>query len=164
MCLHKPSSFLYSPPAGYPQGAPLRCWVCRGHPRGSPEGAPLAGMGDGATYPRGSRSLRVSLRPLGTHNGHPYSAGCAAPPRGSPEGRSPFGRRYGGCASINHLLYSRGSPEGHSPNGGSLRVSLRTSLLSLFPLPSRKGARGMVRPYPRSVAVYAWENSPHQAA
>ena len=40
--------------------------------------------------------------------------------RGSPEGSTPTGRRYGGCASIND-----------------------TSLLS--PLPSRKGARGMVR-------------------
>ena len=46
--------------------------------------------------------------------------GCAAPPRGSPEGRSPFGRRYGGCASINHLLFF------------------------ILPLPLRKGARGMV--------------------
>ncbi len=70
---------------------------------------------------------------------------CRVCPRGSPEGHSPFGRRYGGCASINLLLYSRGSPEGHRSNGGSLRVSLRTSLLSLFPLPLRKGARGMVR-------------------
>ena len=126
--------------AGYPQGAPLRCWVCRAPSRGSPEGRSPFGT-----------SLRVSLRPLGTHKGHPYGAGCAAPPRGSPEGRSPFGRRYGGCASINHLLYSRGSPEGHRPNGGSLRVSLRTSLLSLFPLPARKGARGMVRPTPAGV-------------
>ena len=35
-----------------------------------------------------------------------------------------------------------GSPEGHRPFGRSLRVSLRTSFY--FPLPGRKGARGMV--------------------
>ncbi len=99
---------------------------------------------------------------------------CPSRPSGSPEGHRPNGRRYGGCAARR-----RGSPEGHRPNGRSLGVSLtprgesrgappqwqevwrmclhKPSSL-LFPLPLRKGARGMVRPTPAGV----WGCAPTQ--
>ena len=57
-------------------------------------------------YPRGTPKGGVT--PTGCPSGR-WVLGVPRPPRGSPEGRSPFGRRYGGCASINHLLFF-GSP------------------------------------------------------
>ena len=58
---------------------------------------------------------------------------------GSPEGCNPTGRRYGGVPR----------PESGSPEGAALwQGSGGVPQFSLFysPLPSRKGARGMVRP------------------
>ena len=88
------------------------------------------------------------LLPKGLHpSGHPLPrrhriviARSAA--RGSPEGHSPTGGRYGGCAAR-----PRGSPEGHRPNGrrsGGCASIKQSSFL--YPLPRRKGARGMVPP------------------
>ncbi len=110
--------------------------------------------------------------------------------RESPEGVHPSGRKYGGCASINHSSFlspfllgsgpggwsepqsrrspNRGTPEGvvapwqgpegvparlqagESRGGAPLwqevwRMCLHKPLLFSFPLPLRKGARGMVR-------------------
>ena len=57
---------------------------------------------------------------------------------GSPEGRNPTGRRYGGVPR----------PESGSPEGAALWQGSGGVPQSLLysPLPSRKGARGMVRP------------------
>ncbi len=172
MCLHKPASFLYCPPFLEGRGPggwsepPLRQQSRKPESR---ECRPLEGSGS------------VPQR-------QPYHR------RGSPEGCNPPGRRYGGCASINLLLFficplpsrkgargmvratieatspkpesrecrplegsgsvpqrqpyhRRGSPEGHSPTGRRYGGCASINLLLFFicPLPSRKGARGMVR-------------------
>ena len=59
-------------------------------------------------------------------------------PMGSPEGCNPTGRRHEDVPQPPQA----GSPEGCNPFGRGLGVSPRTPLY--FPLPSRKGARGMV--------------------
>ena len=80
--------------------------------------------------------------------------GERSPKRGSPEGSTPTGRRYGGCASSTTeavVVVQAGSPEGSTPTGrrygGCASIHYTSSHFRgmVRPLPGRKGARGMVR-------------------
>ena len=71
--------------------------------------------------------------------------GCPSVARGSPEGHSPTGRRHGGCASINHRLFSQGESRGAQPHWQESEGVPQNLSLLISPFLSRKGARGMVR-------------------